>query len=808
MTQTRRPGLEFLGLLVLSLATLGAEIAQIRVFSFTMNHAFSYLAISLALAGFALAGVMLSLSTGWRKIGARRGLALGLVIFGAGVIVTNAVFARYSYHIVTAHGLSLISKPALILLMFALPYFGSGLGIALGLLSEGGSFGKRYAVNLIGSGIGCLLVQPILPRVGGEVTILVFAVLACIAAALITEGASRKLCAVIAVASIACLFVPKTVLPFAFDADDQVAALRRAVEKDQGEDGKLDVEFTRWDPVGRIDIIEPSGRYGLLGGKAPARFFSQDAGAGSFLVSLNDQPDMQEAFSKGTLYGLATQLQKDADVLVIGVGGAPDIVAARLNGAKSVTGVDVNRGVLEAVGGEYFSFLGFDDGVHAKPEIVYGEGRGYTRLHEGEFDILQTTGADVFTAHFSGASMMTESHLYTIEAFDDLLRCLKPGGLLSMTRFGPEPLRVISTMTETLKRRGIEDPSKHIAVVGLAGGVTWFTVLVRLEPFEKAESEEIAAICRRASKYLPKLDLPLFSAIGFSFNQQPIAIYLPHISDPALLHAVPDPLKSLDLSPVTDDKPYFFQFQPIEDFSLSDLWEPRQLHLHYASLRTYLVIVLQVAILAALLIFVPLLFTWKRAGGLGGASGFILGFFGLGAGFMLLEIVLMQRWSQILGHPNHAVSTVLGTILVASGIGSRIFAPLTSRRPMTAITIAMIAVWAWVIVSTDKTPEIVASVLEADTTMQLLTAIAWLTPLGLFLGIPFPSAMAVLEKGAPDVAPWAWASNGLASVVASLAAVPLSMRFGLANTLLAGAGCYVVALIGLMIARRIRRGEA
>lgn len=804
MSQSRRPGLEFLGLLVLSMATLGAEIAQIRVFSFTMNHAFSYLAISLALAGFALAGVMLSLSTAWRKIGARRGIALGLVIFGAGVIITNAVFARYSHLIVTAHGLSLISRPALILLMFALPYFGSGLGIALGLLSEGGSFGRRYAVNLIGSGLGCLLVQPILPAAGGEVTILVFAAAACVAAVLITDGRTRIAAGVVAAASVVSVFFAGTVLPFDFDADDQVAALEKSVQREDADNGHLDVEFTRWDPVGRIDIIKPSGRHGFLGGKAPARFFSQDAGAGSFLVSLNDHPDLQEAFSKGTLYGLASQLQKNADVLVIGVGGAPDLVATRLNGAKSITGVDVNHAVLEAIGGQYSSFLGFEDGKHAKPKIVYGEGRGYTRLHEGQYDLLQTTGADVFTAHFSGASMMTESHLYTVEAFDDLLKALRPGGLLSMTRFGPEPLRVISTMKETLRRRGIEDPSKHIAVVGLAGGETWFTVLVRLEPFSKKESFKIQTICKNATKHLPKLDLPLFSAIGFAFNQQPFPIYLPGITDPKVLDAVPPPLANLDFSPVYDDKPYFFQFQPIEDFELRDLWESRQLHLHYASLRTYLVIVLQVAILAAALIFLPLLFTWRRAGGLKGASGLILGFFGLGAGFMLLEIVLMQRWSQILGHPNHAVSTVLGTILVSSGIGSQIFSKLTSKRPMTAIFIAMIAVWTWVIVSTEQTPQIVAQVLDAEPMLQLGIAIAWLAPLGLFLGIPFPSAMAILDRGAPDVAPWAWASNGLASVVASLAAVPLSMRFGLANTLVAGAACYVIALIGLVIARKIK----
>ena len=59
-------------------------------------------------------------------------------------------------------------------------------------------------------------------------------------------------------------------------------------------------------------------------------------------------------------------------------------------------------------------------------------------------------------------------------------------------------------------------------------------------------------------------------------------------------------------------------------------------------------------------------------------------FAGIGLGFLLIEISQLQRLSIFLGHPTYALTVVLFSVLLSSGIGSmlseRFARPIGRRR--------------------------------------------------------------------------------------------------------------------------------
>ena len=63
---------------------------------------------------------------------------------------------------------------------------------------------------------------------------------------------------------------------------------------------------------------------------------------------------------------------------------------------------------------------------------------------------------------------------------------------------------------------------------------------------------------------------------------------------------------------------------------------------------------------------------------------------------------------------------------------------------------------------------------------------------GVSMGFPFPLGLRRMARSEGAVA-WAWAANGVASVLGASAAILLAMEFGGRGVLLAGSACYLVA---------------
>jgi hypothetical protein len=72
-----------------------------------------------------------------------------------------------------------------------------------------------------------------------------------------------------------------------------------------------------------------------------------------------------------------------------------------------------------------------------------------------------------------------------------------------------------------------------------------------------------------------------------------------------------------------------------------------------------------------------------------------------------------------------------------------------------------------------------------------------LAPLGLLLGVPFAHGLRTASEYDAWLGPWAWAINGCASVIGSIATVVLSMNFGFTFVLWTAAAVYVLGFAAL-----------
>jgi hypothetical protein len=171
-----------------------------------------------------------------------------------------------------------------------------------------------------------------------------------------------------------------------------------------------------------------------------------------------------------------------------------------------------------------------------------------------------------------------------------------------------------------------------------------------------------------------------------------------------------------------------------------------------------------------------------------------VGFFtAIGFGFLMLEIVLVQRFVLFLGFPTYALSVVLFALLLATGIGSALSSRVRDTRRGLRLTLGAACVVLGA--ATFGLQPLLAALISLPLAARFAIALALLLPLGLLLGSAMPLGLRRLAAREPAALPWAWAVNGGASVVASVLAVALAITAGYTLVMAAALGCYAAALV-------------
>jgi hypothetical protein len=276
-----------------------------------------------------------------------------------------------------------------------------------------------------------------------------------------------------------------------------------------------------------------------------------------------------------------------------------------------------------------------------------------------------------------------------------------------------------------------------------------------------------------------------------------------------LLHAAAsDPI--LDFTPPTDDSPYYFQMlrlgawrSALGYIGADDATRGGVAGGNAVALVVLTALLLCLSSLAVATILLPLAASRSadRSDHPPGVCWWAAVYFALiGAGFMFIEIGLIQRLSVLLGHPVHALGLLLCGIIASAGVGSL----LSERLPLVRArwTVALpAAATAMILTASAVSRWLTVGLASAGTVTRALAALGVIIPLGLLLGVFFPMGMRLVSAQRSGETPWYWALNGVFGVLASALAVLVSIHFGISRSFWVSAGCYA-ALTPCIIALR------
>ncbi len=757
----------YLGVALTTLATLILELSITRIFSVVFYYHFAFLAISIALFGLGAGGVFSYVVAGWRG---------NLFSKLGGLAFLNSLAAAGALVFVLSRG-SEFSNWTLAIVYFtsALPFFLSGAVVSLVIAETIGRVGRVYFFDLAGAGAGCLILVPLLNTIGGPNTVLASSVLYAAAAGIWYNQAGRSRFRAASVA-LALVTVALVVYNIRFGVIDVKFAKGQKLENER---------YVKWNSFSRVAVRPAKGSDWM------EIFIDADASTGipKFDFDHLTENDRQLLLGKGP--GLPYRLRPGAKTLIIGAGGGWDVARALASGSRDITGVEINPIIARTIMQRRFPH--YSRNLYSRPgvRIHVEDGRKFVRRTREKYQVLQATLVDTWASTAAGAFALSENSLYTTEAFRDYLSRLTDDGLLSFTRWGLEPpresLRLISLAMEALRQLGEHEAWRHVVVAregteqDLAAWGATDTVLISRKPFPAGDLARV----REAAGEIQLVYVP-GERKGNPFDQ-------------LLLSPSPGDFQAgyaFNISPVTDDRPFFFYtVQP------RDVWEfvtraSRQTADYKVNRAVPLLFSLVGISLAATVVILalPPFLLGSRLPREPGTVGFLLYFVALGAGYILIQVALIQKLVLFLGHPTYALTVVIFTMLVASGVGSyfsrRLLDFSVERLSAALAGVAMLVAALAVILS----PLSAAGVgwplwLKIAVTVLLVGTPAFL------MGMPFPTGLAMLElRHSPSVR-LAWSLNAAASVLGSVNAVVLAIYLGLQNTLLVGGGLYVGALL-------------
>lgn len=805
-TVAPRPGghaRHHVGVALFAFATLVHELLLVRWVSARLLNNFAFLILSLTMAGFAIGSVILTLG-GDRVL---RRLDRWAPRFMDGYVLatlaTWVLFGRVELGDVSSAGVGLSSFlwSGSAALLLCIPFVFSGLGIGAYLSAPGLEPTRVYASDLVGSSVGCLVAIGGIRALGVELT----AAAACgvlVGARLLLyrpRGRDAALAAVAALAAAVAVAAPTRVMTIEYPKGSMLAAAL---------DNGGEVLQTRWDPAARVELSRQPQRSlvlslqlawptligddpELLGGLT--HVFTQNNFA--FTVFVNeDRPaaELRRGVNRtiyGASYAALRARTRSPKVLTVGVGGGIDVLAAVANGAREVTGVEVNAAMLELLAEQVADkpehFLN-DPAV----ELVRADGRHFLARSTEAYDVIQLSGVDSYSGSQGAAHVFSETYLYTLEAVRIYLRRLTPGGVLNLMRLesNDEPrevLRLLTTVLAALRAEGFARPERHVMAVAQPD-LRFVSLLVSKTPWTLRDVGEVSAWTGETP------DVALVA--------DPHHAGTPRSGHEAVLRLAADRREAAfiegyryQIAPATDDWPFFFQHSRwshvIEYLRGGDVAVPAM----------PLMLLFLLALLSGLMLLtvvVPLLVLRRRDEPAAHPVALTTYFGALGLGFMFAEVSLMQRLALLLGGATYSITIVLFALLLALTLGS--FLAERVRAVVRTPQNAALAIAA-----------LIVAFIAADDSLNALVRWPFAARAGLAFGVSFvpgflmgpwfPLGLRYVKRASPGYTPWAWGINGVFSVLAPVLATAIASAAGQRVTLATVIPLYLAA--GLVAAR-------
>jgi hypothetical protein len=555
---------------------------------------------------------------------------------------------------------------------------------------------------------------------------------------------------------------------------------------------------TRWSAFGRTDLVafrnDPREVAIYLDGTAGTPMYKFN---GNF-----NNPDPSIDSLKTNFPGyfpfLFLQEEERNNALIIGPGGGRDILLALMGEVGEITAVEVNKELVDIVR----EYAWYNGGIYTDFEnvtVIVDEGRNFLKRQKENYDIIMLSLPNTKTSRSPEGYALTENFLFTTDSINDYMEHLTDEGRLIVVAHDPvEISRLLSISLAALEERGVANEAA-LKQIYMVGANQYPVFVMKKTPFELTEAVAMHQSIHQMGydptlSYLPgiKQGSCTLHKEGSRFSEcemlfPPFMAMSKGTIDFSDFERVLDEA-GWDVSPVTDNRPFFYKFEKGIPQSVSQVF--------WSSVIVILLVVL-----------VPPLYWTKRLsqGKIRVKSKrvftknpfrFVVLFLMLGVGFMLAEISLIQRLVLFLGQPALSVAILLFSLLVGAGIGSLYSGRFTLEKIIKVIGVVCLSIVVVLLSYTFLLPLIFNQLLGLSLAIRLLATVALLTPLGFLMGLPFPSGLRLLrEIKTENYIPWMWGINGISSVLGSAMAIVIAISLGLTGALLAAATCYFIVFL-------------
>jgi len=744
---------------LLSMTLLALEIIWTRLFSAEFFYTFAFLILSLAIMGLGMGALALRLFPGLNREG-----SLGIYLSLTGLLAIAGppvVFLLGLDFSILFSSWVMVGKLAVTVLLLSATYFAGGLALASIFRKHHAEIPRLYMWDLLGAGLGVFAAIVAMNRLGTQTAAFYAAGPVLFASAIVSRGRWKIAPVVLAVAI------------------GMMGGHGELLES-RGEE-RAPVIYKHWDAMAKVKV------YGF---GADYRGINIDNVANTPVIRFDG--DWEAADTTENEWdidvGYLVDQFESCTFMSLGAGGGMDVLQALDHGAAEVHAVEVNphinRMLLEGdpsgyvpgdsavvdSTGRIITCAEFSGYIYRDPrvKVVSEDARTYVRRHPDTFDVIYSLSSNTWAALGSGAFALAETYIFTTEAFEDYWRALTAKGFMSMEHQVYMP-RLVSEVIDALENVGVENPRAHFAVYNLPK-LRRKLILISKRPL----TDEIRNHAFRELTPERHEDFHLLYPCADSLSENLINQIVTNGWEAEQDSA------SINLSPVTDDRPFVAQMGLWRNFDRDKLDKLSRYAEFYGFPLSRIMILIILIVVGVLLI--PLnLVPYLRAGPHLRAVPWLY-FFAIGVAFISVEIVLIQKYTLFIGASVYSIATVLLTLLVASGLGSRFSANARTPRVFLGIVVLLV-------VEALLLRSVTNALASLQLHMRIVVTAALILPVGFLMGMPFPKG--TLRVG--ERVDWGFAVNGAASVLGATGVIVVASMYGFTAALLCAAIFYLFA---------------